>query len=143
MIGDFNIRDSSQNSNFPHHSIHRDILIDITNFFNLELSKPTNCLPARALDNQHDSNLVIDLIFLRPKSSEQDSHFIHLDWKLILDYTLLTVNIAIFEEHVQTKKHTIVKNSKGEDNFVNKLIKTIKKLNIENILNKEVLEHII
>ena len=52
------------------------------------------------------------------------------------------MNIAIFEEYVQTQKHTIVKNSKEEKNFVNNLINTIKRLNIENILYKEALEHI-
>jgi len=51
MTGDFNIRDSSWNSNFPHYSVYRDTLIDITDSFNLELSKPTNCVPTRYLDN--------------------------------------------------------------------------------------------
>jgi len=37
----------------------------------------------------------------------------------------------------------IVKNSKEEENFVNKLIRVIKRLNMENIQSKEVLEHII
>jgi len=37
----------------------------------------------------------------------------------------------------------IVKNSKEEENFVDKLIATIKGLNTENIQSKEVLEHII
>ena len=53
------------------------------------------------------------------------------------------MNIAIFEEHIQIKKHTIVKNSKEEDNFVNELIRTIKRLNMKNIQNKEALEHIV
>jgi len=81
-------------------------------------------------------------MFLRPESLKLDSHSIHLDWKLILDYALLTVNITIFEEYIQTKKYTIVKNSKEENNFINNLIKTIKRLNMENIQNKEALEHI-
>ena len=82
-------------------------------------------------------------MFLRPESSELNSHSIYLDWRLISDYALLTMNIVIFKEHVQTKKCTIVKNSEEEDNFINELIETIKRLNIENIQNKEALEHII
>jgi len=37
----------------------------------------------------------------------------------------------------------IVKNSKEEENFINKLIRAIKGLNMEIIQSKEVLEHIV
>ena len=40
MTGDFNIRDSVWDLNYSHHSIHRDILFDITDTFQLELSQP-------------------------------------------------------------------------------------------------------
>ena len=82
-------------------------------------------------------------MFVRPELSELNSYSIYLDWRLISDYALLTMNIVIFKEHVQTKKCTIVKNSEEEDNFINELIETIKRLNIENIQNKEALEYII
>ena len=142
MTEDFNIRDSSWDPNFSHHSIHRDTLIDISDSFNLELSKPTNHILTRYSNNQHNSNLVIDIMFLRPELSELDSHSIYLDWRSTSDHASLAVNITIFEEHIQTKKHTIVKKSKEEDNFISKLIETIKRLNIENVQNKEALEHI-
>ena len=51
MTGDFNIRNSSWNLDFPHHSVHRDTLINISDSFNLELSKPTNYVPTRYLNN--------------------------------------------------------------------------------------------
>ena len=60
------------------------------------------------------------LIFLRPDLSEHKNYFIYPDWHLISDYTLLTINIAIFEENIQTKKHTIVKNSKEENKLFSK-----------------------
>ena len=107
---------------------------------NLGLSKPTNQVLTRYLDNQQDSNLVIDLIFLRSNSSEYDNYSIHPDWRLISDHAPLTVNIAISEEHIQTRKHTIVKNSEEEENFIAELIRAI---NTENIPSKEVLEQII
>ena len=49
----------------------------------------------------------------------------------------------IYEEHIQTRKDTIVKNSKEEENFITELIKAIKELNTENISNVEVLKQII
>ena len=53
---------------------------------------------------------------------------------------LLTIDIAIIEEHIQTKKYTIIKNNKEERNFIIELIEIIKCLNIEQISSKEILE---
>ena len=87
--------------------------------------------------------MVINLIFLRSDSSELDNHTIHSDWRLTLDYASLTVNIAIIKEYIQTRKCTIVKNSKEKENFIAKLIGAIKRLNTENIPSKEVLKQIV
>ena len=142
MTEDFNIKDDSWNPNFLYYFIHRDTLMDIADSLHLELSWPTNQVSTRYSYNQQDSNLVIDQIFLRPESSEYDNYSIYLDWRLISDLTPLTVNIAIFEKHVQTKKYTIVKNSEEEEKFINKLIKAIKELNMENIQRKDILKQI-
>jgi len=82
-------------------------------------------------------------MFLRLKSLEHNNHSIRPDWRLTSDYTPLTVNISIFEEHIQTSKQMLAKNSKEEEKFMNKLSKAIKRLNMENIQNIEVLEHVI
>ena len=140
---DFNIRDCIWYPDFCYYSSHRDILIDIVNSLHLELSEPTNYVPTRYLDNQCKSNLVINLMFLRPNSSEHDNHFIYPDWHLTFDHALLTVNITIFEENIQTKKCTMVKNSEEEDKFIIELIEAIKELNMDGIQSKETLEHII
>ena len=95
------------------------------------------------MDNQCESNLVIDLMFLRPDSSEHDNHFIHPDWHLTSDYALLTVNITIFEENIQTKKCTMVKNSEEEDKFIIESIEAIKELNMDDIQSKEIFKHIV
>jgi len=66
-------------SNFPYHSIYSDLFMDVADSMNLELSKSTNQVPTRYSDNQQNSNLVIDLIFLRPDSSEYNKNSIYPD----------------------------------------------------------------
>jgi len=59
------------------------------------------------------------------------------------DNAPLIVNITIFEEHIQTKKQTIVKNSEEERNFIAELTNSIKKLNTEHITSKKDLEQVV
>ena len=47
MTGNFNIRDNLWDPNYPHHSIHSDLLFDIADLLYLGLSKPTNCVSTR------------------------------------------------------------------------------------------------
>ena len=135
-----NIRDNSWDPFFPYHSSHCDLLTDIADSMDLCVFKFTNQVPTRYLDNLNNSNLVIDLMFLYPNLSEFNNHTIHPEWRLSSDHTPLTVNIAINEELIHTKKYTIVKNSEEENNFITELIESIKGLNMENISSKEVLE---
>ena len=79
MAEDFNIRDNSWDSSFLYHSIYCDLLIDITDSMNLCMSKSTNQIPTRYLDDQRDSKLVINLMFLRLNSSELNNYIIHLE----------------------------------------------------------------
>ena len=143
MTGDFNIRDNIWDPNFPHCSIHSDFLTDIANSINLSISRSTNQVPTKYSDNQNNLNSVIDLMFLRLNLLELDNYTIHLEWRLSSDHTPLTVDIAIMKEHIQTRKCTLVKNSKEEENFITELIRAITRLNTENIPSKEVLEQII
>ena len=141
ITGNFNIRDNSWDPSFPYHSIHCNLLTDIADSMSLYIFKSTNQVPTRYSDNQNNLNSVIDLIFLQPTSSEFNNHTIHPEWRLLSDHTLLTIDIAIIEEHIQTKKHTIVKNSEEEEkNFLAGFIESIKELNTEHISSKENLE---
>jgi len=74
---------------------------------------------------------------------EHNNHSIHLKWQLTPDYASLSVDIVIFNENIQTKKCTIIKDSKEEDNFVNKLIEAIKSLNMNDIHSKDNLKYIV
>jgi len=119
--------------NFSHHLLHRDILFEVTDFFQLDLSKPTKPFPTRYSDNQQDSNLVINIMFHRPESMKHNNHLIHLNWRLTSNHAFLTVNIHIFKEYVQTRKQTLVKNSEEEEHFLKDLIEVIKEINTTNL----------
>jgi len=82
-------------------------------------------------------------MFFRLESLKHNNHSIHPDWRLISDYIPFTINISIFEEHIQTRKQTLVKNRKEEENFMKELSEAIKRLNMNNIQNIEVLEHVV
>jgi len=143
MARDFSIRDNSWNPSFPYHSSHCDLLTNIADFMDLCVSKSTNQVPTMYSDNLNNSNSVIDLIFLCLNSLEFNNHTIHLEWRLSSDYTPLTIDIAINKELIHTKKYTIIKNSEEKNKFITELIKSIKRLNTENISSKDILEWVV
>jgi len=121
MTGDFNICDNLWDPLFPHHSSISDDLLIIANLFNLELSNPTNQVPTRYSNNKHDSNSVINLMFLHNSSSKLDNYLIHTDWRLLSDHTPLSIVISIVEEHINSRKCSIIKDSEEELTFIKDL----------------------
>ena len=100
MTEDFNIRNSIWDPSFLYHSTHNDLLTNIADSMNLCLSRLTNPVSTRYLDNQNDSNLIVNFMFLRQDLSELDNYMIYSDWRLLLDHALLTINIMIIEEYI-------------------------------------------
>jgi len=80
MTEDFNIGNSLWDPMYLFHSSYSDILFDVTDAFDLDLSAPTNYVSTRYMDNKCNLDLVIDLIFLRHGLEEFNNHHIHPDW---------------------------------------------------------------
>jgi len=59
------------------------------------------------------------------------------------DHAPITVDVLIFEEHIQTIKCSLIKNSKEKHHFVNKLINFIKSLETDSIQNITTLEEVV
>ena len=71
---DFNIRDSDWNLSYSHYLLYSDILREIADNLNLDLSTPINPVFTQYVDNSQNSNLVIDLMFLYAKSEGFNNH---------------------------------------------------------------------
>ena len=137
MTGNFNIRDSSWNPLISFHLVHSNLLTNIANFLDLLLSNLTNQVLTRYLDNMNNSNLVIDLMFLRPSSFEFDNYTIYPKFQYSSDYTPLIVDISIIKEFIPDKQYTIIKNSEEENHFITELIEAIKKVDTKQLIDKE------
>jgi len=72
-----------------------------------------------------------------------DNYTIHPDWRLTSDHASLTIVIPIMEEHIQTKKYTIVKNSNKEHTFVKELTEVLKNIDMSDITDMDHLDSII
>ena len=79
MTGNFNIRDKNWDPDYLFYSVHSNLLLDIVNTFDLLFSHPTNLVLTKYLYNSENLNLVINLMFLCPNSSELDNYSIFSD----------------------------------------------------------------
>ena len=138
MTGDFNIRDNLWDPSFPFHSSISDNLIMVADSFDLSLLAPINPGPTRFSDTAGESNLVIDLMFLRCGSAELDHHFIFPDYRLFSDHVPLTIDIPIGDEIIQSTKLSVVPRSNQEKDFIKGVIlnlQVLDTLNIDSIEN--------
>jgi len=85
-------------------------------------------------------NSVLDLVFLCSDSSKHDHHHIYPDWRLTLDYVPITIDISIIEEHIQTKRQSLIKNNKEESHFIKELVCSIKSINTDAIQSIDALK---
>ena len=82
-------------------------------------------------------------MFLYPNFMEMNNHSIYLNLHHSSDHALLTINISIDEEFIQKECWTIINDSKEEKMFIVNFIKKVGNLDTTDILNKDVLEHLV
>ena len=83
----------------------------VADSFDPSLSTPVYPSPTRFSDTAGESNSVIDLMFLHSGSAELDHHFILPDYRLSSDHVLLTIDIHIGVEIIQSTKLSIIPGS--------------------------------
>ena len=143
MTGNFNIRNNFWDPNFLYYPTYRDTLFEITDYFQLEILKSTEFFSTRYSNNDQNSNLVLDLVFLCPFSSEFNNYHIYPNQRLTSDHAPILVNVSIFDEHILIKKQSLIKNSDKENHFLKKLTNFIKSIDTFFIYNIKALEIII
>ena len=136
MTGDFNIRDSNWNLVYPFHSSYSDYLVEIAKSFDLLLSSAIQQVPTRYSDNANNSNSVINLMFLWLNSAEFNNHEIYPELWFSSDHTLLTINVIIKKEFILRRKHTIIKNSKEESEFIEDFTRRFRNIGMMFITDK-------
>ena len=108
MTQDFNIRDREWNLSYSHHSASSDILLEVTDSFDLKLLWSVNQIPIQYTDNPNDANSVINFMFLQADLNEINNHLILPKSRSRSDHAPLTVYISIDKEFIQEKIQTII-----------------------------------
>ena len=79
-------------------------------------------------------------MFFQCGLSKLDNHSIHPDWCLTSDHMSLTIMIPIIEENLNSRKQSIIKDSKKEELFIKDIIASIRNLNTSNLSDIHYLE---
>lgn len=133
MAGDFNLRDSDWDPNYHHHSNQTKDLMIIANSLGLELSPPSNPGPTRFADNLHETNSVLDLVFLSPNNPWFGQNMLAPELRKPSDHVPLMIWVGINNENVETVIQSTKKDSEEERDFIDEIKENTKSLNIWDI----------
>jgi len=108
----------------------------IADSLDLELAMPINPGPTRYVDNQRDTNSVLDLVFMNPNNVGFNKHVLNLDIRLPSDHIPLFIEVGINEENVDISFEAIKKDSEEEKAFIRDIIKGIRNINTSKLKNQ-------
>ena len=144
ITSDFNTRDSDWDPNFHYyHSIYTKDLMTIADSLGLGLSLPSNPGPTQYADNPHDTNFVLDLVFLLPNNSRLDKHTLLPEICKPSDHIPLTIEVGIEEENIDIIVQSIKKDSNEKKDFMSKIGSSVKHPNSSANINKDTFQEII
>jgi len=111
--------------------------MSITDSLELDLATPINPGPTRFVNNQHDSNFVLDLIFMNPNNVGFNKYTLNPNICLPSDYVPLIIDIGIKEENIDIIFQAIRKNSEEEEVFIKDIIKSVRNIDTSDLKSQE------
>jgi len=95
------------------------------------------------VDNPHDSNSVIDLIFINPNNSGFGQHTLYPDLCKPSDHVPLIIEVGIRDTNIDNIIWSICKDNEEEENFITVITNNILTLNTVDIVSNEALETVV
>jgi len=110
--------------------------MSIADSLDLKLATPINPGPTRFADNQHNTNSVLDLVFMNPNNPDFNKQTLNPDIRLPSDHVPLIIEVGIKEENVDITFKAIKKNSKEEEAFIRDLVKGVRNIDMSEMKNQ-------
>ena len=111
-------------------------LLTIADSLGLKLSPPSNPGPIRFADNSHDSNLVLNLVFLVPDNPGFGQHTLLPDSRKPSNHIPLVIYVDINNKNIDSTIQSIKKDNEEKSNFINEIRLNVKLLDTQVITNR-------
>ena len=102
-----------------------DTIREVVDSLDLDVSILAQPIPTRYIDNEEDTNIVIDLMFLQSSNSGFNNHHILPELRLPFDHAPLYITISIIKEDISISQRTIPKDSNEEKDFISRYMDDI------------------